>query len=70
MEETLNLSRSLGDFKPSMLQDLESGKPLEYEAFNGLVSDVLRRAGKEAPVNQIFYGALKFLDQRIRAAAV
>jgi 2-dehydropantoate 2-reductase len=67
VEETLNLSRSLGNFKPSMLQDLESGKPLEYEAFNGLVSDVLRRAGKEAPVNRIFYGALKFLDQRLRA---
>jgi 2-dehydropantoate 2-reductase len=68
IEETLAFSRSLGDFKPSMLQDLEANKPLEYEAFNGIVVDLLRRAGKEAQTNQVFYGALKYLDQRIRAA--
>jgi 2-dehydropantoate 2-reductase len=67
IEETLAFSRSLGDFKPSMLQDLEANKPLEYEAFNGIVVDLLRRTGKEAPTNQVFYGALKYLDQRIRA---
>jgi 2-dehydropantoate 2-reductase len=66
IEETLIFSRSLGDFKPSMLQDLEANKPLEYEAFNGIVVDLLRRAGKEAPTNRVFYGALKYLDQRIR----
>ncbi|MBI2351662.1 MAG: 2-dehydropantoate 2-reductase [Deltaproteobacteria bacterium] len=70
VEETLNLSRSLGDFKPSMLQDLEAGKPLEYEAFNGVVLEVLRRAGKQAPVNEVFYATLKFLDQRIRTGGV
>src|SRR5262245_31020984 len=65
-EETLNLSKTLGDFKPSMLQDLEAGKPLEYEAFNGIVVELLRRTGKEAPTNQVFYGALKYLDKKIR----
>lgn len=64
--ETLSLSQSLGDFKPSMLQDLESGKPLEHEAFNGVVVNVLRQAGKRAPINEVFYGALNFLDKRIR----
>jgi ketopantoate reductase len=49
-----------------MLQDFEAGKPLEYEAFNGIVVELLRRAGKEAPTNQVFYGALKYLDTRIR----
>lgn len=68
IEQTLKVSESLGDFKPSMLQDLEAGKPLEYEAFNGVVVDFLRRAGKKAPINEIFYGALKFLDKKIRAA--
>lgn len=66
--ETMSLSRSLGDFKPSMLQDLEAGKPLEHEAFNGVVIDLLRQAGKEAPINEVFYAALKFLDRRIRGA--
>lgn len=64
--ETLSLSHNLGDFKPSMLQDLEAGKPLEHEAFNGLVVDLLRQARKEAPINQVFYAALKFLDRKIR----
>jgi 2-dehydropantoate 2-reductase len=65
-EETLNFSKTLGDFKPSMLQDLEAGKPFEYEAFNGIVVELLRRTGKEAPTNQVFYGALKYLDKKIR----
>ena len=43
IDETLQFSKSLGDFKSSMLQDLEAGKPLEYEAFNGIVVDILRR---------------------------
>lgn len=66
-DETLRFSRSLGDFKPSMLQDLEAGKPLEYEAFNGIVVNLLQKAGRKAPTNQVFYGALKYLDERIRA---
>jgi 2-dehydropantoate 2-reductase len=65
-DETLNFSKSLGDFKPSMLQDLEAGKPLEYEAFNGIVVELLGRTGKQAPTNQVFYGALKYLDKKIR----
>ena len=65
--ETLNFSKTLGDFKPSMLQDLEAGKPLEYEAFNGIVVELLGRVGKQAPTNQVFYSALKYLDKKIRA---
>jgi 2-dehydropantoate 2-reductase len=65
-DETLKFSKGLGDFKPSMLQDLEAGKPLEYEAFNGIVVELLRQTGKKAPTNQVFYGALKYLDKKIR----
>lgn len=69
IEETLSFSVALGDYKPSMLQDLEAGKPLEHEAFNGIVVNVLRQAGREAPTNQIFYGALKHLDKKQRTTA-
>jgi 2-dehydropantoate 2-reductase len=65
----LTFSKTLGDFKPSMLQDLEARKPLEYEAFNGVVVKLLRHAGKEAPVNQVFYGTLDYLDKIIRGEA-
>ena len=68
VEDTFNFSRGLGNFKPSMLQDLEAGKPLEYEALNGVVVDFLRRAGKRAPVNEMSRMVLEFLDRRIRAA--
>jgi 2-dehydropantoate 2-reductase len=69
VQETVQFSTTLGDFKPSMLQDLEAGKPLEFEAFNGIVVKLLRQAGKEAPINEVFYGALKYLDQKIREKA-
>lgn len=65
-DEILAFSRTLGPFKPSMLQDLQSGKPLEYQAFNGIVAETLEQAGIPAPINRTFYAALKFLDQRIR----
>jgi 2-dehydropantoate 2-reductase len=66
IDETLNFSKTLGDFKPSMLQDLEARKPLEYEAFNGIVVKLLQQAGNDAPVNQVFYGTLEYLDTKIR----
>jgi 2-dehydropantoate 2-reductase len=69
VDETFNFSKTLGDFKPSMLQDLEARKPLEYEAFNGIVVKLLRQAGKDAPVNQVFYDTLEYLDKKIRHAA-
>lgn len=69
IDETIAFSRTLGDFKPSMLQDLDAGKPLEYEAFNGMVLKALHPLGKSAPTNEVFYGALKSLDKRIRERA-
>jgi ketopantoate reductase len=47
-----------------MLQDLEAGKPLEYEAFNGVVVKLLTQSGKAAPVNQTFYALLEHLNRQ------
>jgi len=66
-DEIMTFSRGLGEFKPSMLQDLEAGKPLEYQAMNGIVLRTLRPARVPAPINQAFYAMLKFLDQTLRA---
>jgi 2-dehydropantoate 2-reductase len=68
VEETFAFSQGLGDFKPSMLQDLEAGKPLEYEALNGIVVSLLGQKGKQAPINRACHAVLEFLDRRIRAA--
>lgn len=68
-DETIAFSRGLGKFKPSMLQDLEAGKPLEYDAFNGIVVKLLQQAGNPAPVNQCFYSLLQQLDRNTREEA-
>jgi 2-dehydropantoate 2-reductase len=65
-EEALSVSAGLRDVKPSMLQDLEAGKPLEHEALNGIVVRILQQSGKRAPVNELLYGALKHVDQDLR----
>lgn len=68
-DETLAFSKVLGAFKPSMLQDLEAGKPLEYEALNGIVVKLLRASGKIAPVNETFCAILEYIDRRTREEA-
>jgi len=65
-DQTIEFSRGLGAFKPSMLQDLEAGKPLEYEAFNGMVMKLLQVSGKAAPINQSFHSLLEHLDRQSR----
>jgi len=66
-QEALSASASLRDVKPSMLQDLEAGKPLEHEALNGIVVKILQQSGKRAPINEILYTALKHIDRDLRA---
>jgi 2-dehydropantoate 2-reductase len=68
-DQTLAFSGGLGDFKPSMLQDLEAGKPLEYDALNGLVMRLLDQAGEQAPINKVFHNTLSFLDKKLRQEA-
>ena len=68
-DQTLAFSRDLGDFKPSMLQDLEAGKPLEYDALNGFVMRLLERAGEQAPINRVFQVTLSSLDKKLREEA-
>jgi len=68
-DQTLVFSRGLGDFKTSMRQDLEAGKPLEYDALNGFVMRLLERAGEQAPINRVFHGTLSFLDNKLREEA-
>lgn len=65
--EVLRSSAVLRDVKPSMLHDLEAGKPLEHEALNGMVVRVLQQSGKRAPINELLYAALTHLDRDLRA---
>ncbi|HEY9053852.1 MAG TPA: 2-dehydropantoate 2-reductase [Rectinemataceae bacterium] len=49
VEDRLAISRTLGAFKTSMLQDLEAGKPLELDALVGAVAEIGDLAGMDTP---------------------
>jgi len=48
--------------KTSTLQDLEKGKPLEYEAISGAVIRAARRHGIAVPATETVYALLRLLD--------
>jgi 2-dehydropantoate 2-reductase len=66
-QDLITVSAALRDVKPSMLHDLEAGKPLEHEALNGVVVRALQQVGRRAPVNELLYASLARLDQELRA---
>jgi 2-dehydropantoate 2-reductase len=47
------------DNRPSMLQDLEAGRPLELEHLHGALVRLAREHGVPVPVNAAIYAALK-----------
>ena len=63
MKKTLNASTA----KTSTLQDLEKGKPLEYDAISGAVVRAARRHGIKVPATETVYALLKMLDGVRRA---
>jgi 2-dehydropantoate 2-reductase len=46
-------------YKPSMLVDLEQGRRLELEAWNGALSHLGKKTGVPTPVNDFVYACLK-----------
>jgi 2-dehydropantoate 2-reductase len=56
-------SEELRSVKPSMLQDFERGRRLEYETFAGFIVREGKKFGVPTPVNTILYEFLSFLDQ-------
>jgi 2-dehydropantoate 2-reductase len=63
IQDALALSKNIGDFKTSMLQDFESGRKTEVEALNGIV---VRKGGEvnvKTPVNQCLYALVSFMEK-------
>lgn len=63
--ERMAVTRKLGDFRTSMLQDLESGTPLEYQPQLGAVVEVARRTGTPAPFCEAVLGLVRQLSRSI-----
>jgi 2-dehydropantoate 2-reductase len=60
--ERMANTRKLGDFRTSMLQDLQSGVPLEYRPQLGAVVEVARRTGTPAPFCEAVLGLIRQLS--------
>ncbi|WP_417224824.1 2-dehydropantoate 2-reductase [Amphritea sp.] len=62
-EERNAATRKLGAFKTSMLQDVEAGRPLEYQALIGVVYEIAEKLGKQTPYIAALYGLIRQLDK-------
>jgi 2-dehydropantoate 2-reductase len=63
LERRLEAALAVGDHKTSMLQDLETGKPLELEGMTGAVVELARRLDVEVPRVETLHACTKLLDQ-------
>ncbi|PLZ00923.1 2-dehydropantoate 2-reductase [Burkholderia sp. WAC0059] len=67
-EERNAITRKLGAFRTSMLQDVEAGRSLEVEALLGAPYELAQRTGVDAPSLGMLYGLARQLDANLEAA--
>ena len=58
-EARIDMARALGQFKTSMLQDLEAGKALEIDGLLAGTLEIARKAGVKAPYTESLFGLIK-----------
>jgi len=58
-EARIDMARSLGKFKTSMLQDLEAGKTLEVDGLLAGTLEIARKAGVPAPFTESLMGLIR-----------
>jgi len=68
VEQRLDGAARVGEHKTSMLQDVESGRPLEIDALVGAVVEIGRLVRLELPRLETVYACVKLLDGTLRKA--
>ena len=68
-EERMAVTRQLGAFKTSMLQDAEAGRPLEIGALVGAVHEIGARVGVETPAIGALLGLTRLMARTRGLAA-
>jgi 2-dehydropantoate 2-reductase len=58
-EARIDMARQLGQFKTSMLQDLEAGKPLEIDGLLAGTLEIAGKAGVQAPFTESLFGLIR-----------
>jgi 2-dehydropantoate 2-reductase len=64
VEERLVITRRLGDFRTSMLNDVEAGRPLEVEGLLGVVVELAEKLGQPVPASRAVYALARGLNSR------
>lgn len=63
LDRRLEAGFAVGDHKTSMLQDLESGKPLEYQCMTGAVLELAERLDVPAPCVKTIHACVRLVDE-------
>ncbi|MBM3458556.1 MAG: 2-dehydropantoate 2-reductase [Armatimonadetes bacterium] len=69
VERRLEMAEAVGEHRSSMLQDVESGRPLEVEALLGVIVELGELLGIATPCLRTVYACVKLLDQTLRGTA-
>ncbi len=64
VDERLAVTRRLGDFRTSMLNDVEAGRPLEVEGLLGVVVELAEKLGEPVPASRAVYALARGLSAR------
>jgi 2-dehydropantoate 2-reductase len=64
IDQRIKGAARVGDHKTSMLQDLESGRPMEIDALTGSVVELGDRLGVPVPHLRTLYSSVKLLEKR------
>ena len=62
-EDRHAVTRKLGAFKTSMLQDVEAGRPIELDAIAGAVQEIARRVGVATPAVDAILGLTRLMGR-------
>jgi 2-dehydropantoate 2-reductase len=62
VEERLVITRRLGDFRTSMLNDVEAARPIEIEALLGSVVELADKLGEPVPASRTVYALARTLS--------
>ena len=63
VDERLVVTRRLGDFRTSMLNDVEAGRPLEVEGLLGVVVELAEKLGEPVPASSTVYALARGLNR-------
>jgi 2-dehydropantoate 2-reductase len=65
VDDRLVVTRRLGDFRTSMLNDVEAGRPLEVEGLLGAVVELAEKLGEPVPASRAVYALARGINREL-----